>query len=76
MYETPMEAVVADENYRPALEAVERNQGAAGIDRMTTERLEPHLPRQSCAPQIALFSALHKNRADLAMQDAVAENCN
>jgi group II intron reverse transcriptase/maturase len=43
MYETLMEAVVADENYRPALEAVERNQGAAGIDRMTTEQLEPHL---------------------------------
>jgi group II intron reverse transcriptase/maturase len=43
MYETLMEAVVADENYRPALEAVERNQGAAGIDRMTTQQLEPHL---------------------------------
>jgi group II intron reverse transcriptase/maturase len=43
MYETLMEAVVADENYRPALEAVKRNQGAAGIDRMTTEQLEPHL---------------------------------
>jgi len=38
-----MEAVVADENYRSALEAVKRNQGAAGIDRMTTARLEPHL---------------------------------
>ena len=43
MYETLMEAVVADENYRPALEAVQRNQGAGGIDRMTTEQLEPHL---------------------------------
>jgi group II intron reverse transcriptase/maturase len=43
MYETLMEAVVADENYRPALEAVKRNRGAAGIDRMTTEQLEPHL---------------------------------
>jgi group II intron reverse transcriptase/maturase len=43
MYETLMEAVVADENYRPALEAVERNRGAAGIDRMTTAQLEPHL---------------------------------
>jgi RNA-directed DNA polymerase len=43
MYETLMEAIVAEENYRPALEAVERNQGAAGIDRMTTEQLEPHL---------------------------------
>jgi group II intron reverse transcriptase/maturase len=43
MYETLMEAVVADENYRSALEAVKRNQGAAGIDRMTTAQLEPHL---------------------------------
>ena len=43
MYETLMETVVADENYRSALEAVKRNRGAAGIDRMTTEQLEPHL---------------------------------
>ena len=43
MYEKLMEAVVADENYRPALEAVKRNRGAAGIDRTTTEQLEPHL---------------------------------
>jgi group II intron reverse transcriptase/maturase len=43
MYETIMEAVVGDENCRQALEAVRRNQGAAGIDRMTTEELEPHL---------------------------------
>jgi RNA-directed DNA polymerase len=43
MYETLMEAVVADENCQLALEAVVRNQGAAGIDRMTTAELEPHL---------------------------------
>ncbi len=43
MYEKLMEAVVADENYRLALAAVKRNQGAAGIDRMTTAQLEPHL---------------------------------
>jgi group II intron reverse transcriptase/maturase len=43
MYETLMETIVADENFRPALEAVKRNQGAAEIDRMTTEQLEPHL---------------------------------
>jgi hypothetical protein len=43
MYETLMEAVVAEENYQSALEAVKRNQGAAGIDRMTTAQLEPHL---------------------------------
>ena len=43
MYETLMEAVVADENSQQALRAVKRNRGAAGIDRMTTEELEPHL---------------------------------
>ncbi len=43
MYEKLMEAVVADENYRLALGAVKRNQGAAGMDRMTTAQLEPHL---------------------------------
>ena len=43
MYETMMEAAVAEENYRQALGAVQRNQGAAGIDRMTTAELEPHL---------------------------------
>jgi RNA-directed DNA polymerase len=43
MYESLMEAVVADENYQLSLRAVKRNQGAAGIDRMTTAELEPHL---------------------------------
>jgi RNA-directed DNA polymerase len=43
MYETMMEAVVADENYALALAAVKRNQGAAGIDHMTTAQLEAHL---------------------------------
>jgi retron-type reverse transcriptase len=38
-----MEVVVADENCQLALEAVVGNQGAAGIDRMTTAELEPHL---------------------------------
>jgi len=43
MYEKLMEAVVGDENYQLALGAVKRNRGAAGIDRMTTAQLEPHL---------------------------------
>lgn len=43
MYETMMDKAVADENYQFALEAVKRNQGAAGIDRMTTAQLETHL---------------------------------
>src|ERR1700692_3999046 len=42
MYENLMEAVVTDENCKLALQAVTRNKGAAGIDRMTTEELEPH----------------------------------
>ena len=41
MYENLMESVVSDENYTLALQAVKRNKGAAGIDRMTTTELEP-----------------------------------
>ena len=43
MYENLMEEVVTDENCEQALEAVKRNKGAAGIDRMTTKELESHL---------------------------------
>ena len=43
MYERVMEAAVADENSRHALKAVRRNDGSAGIDRMSTEELEEHL---------------------------------
>jgi RNA-directed DNA polymerase len=43
MYETLMETAVDEENCQQALGAVKRNQGAAGIDRMTTAELEPHL---------------------------------
>jgi RNA-directed DNA polymerase len=43
MYEKAMEAAVADENYAQAVAAVKRNHGAAGVDRMTTAELEPHL---------------------------------
>jgi len=43
MYENLMEAAVTEENYAQALGAVKRNQGAAGIDRMTTAQLEGHL---------------------------------
>jgi RNA-directed DNA polymerase len=43
MYEMLMEAAVADESYQSALEAVKRNRGSAGIDRMTTAELERHL---------------------------------
>jgi group II intron reverse transcriptase/maturase len=43
MYESLMEAAVEDENSRRALKAVKRNDGSAGIDRMTTKELEEHL---------------------------------
>jgi len=43
MYEQLMEAVVEEDDRRRALEAVERNRGAAGIDPMTTNELEAHL---------------------------------
>jgi group II intron reverse transcriptase/maturase len=43
MYERLMEAAVEDENSRQALKAVKRNDGSAGIDRMTTKELEEHL---------------------------------
>ena len=38
-----MEKIVSDENAELALLAVERNGGAAGIDRMEVEQLRPHL---------------------------------
>jgi len=40
-----MEQVVSPENCRKALEAVKRNQGAPGIDRMRTTELEGHLQK-------------------------------
>jgi group II intron reverse transcriptase/maturase len=43
MYENLMEEAVEPGNYRRALEAVKRNQGAPGIDRMKTSELEAHL---------------------------------
>ena len=38
-----MEEVVGEENRAAALKAVQRNQGAPGIDHMTTRELESHL---------------------------------
>jgi RNA-directed DNA polymerase len=43
MYEQLMEEVVREENRERALKAVTHNQGAPGIDRMTTAELEGHL---------------------------------
>ena len=43
MYEKLMEEAVEPGNYQRALEAVEGNQGAPGIDRMKTSELRAHL---------------------------------
>jgi len=43
MYESLMEQVVSRENATAAWQAVKRNGGAAGIDRMTTGQLRDHL---------------------------------
>ncbi|MBI3779256.1 MAG: group II intron reverse transcriptase/maturase [Gammaproteobacteria bacterium] len=45
MHESLMEQVVSPENCRRALEAVKRNQGGPGIDRMRTTELEGHLQK-------------------------------
>ena len=47
MHEELMEQVVAEENLERALRAVRRKRGAAGIDKMTTQELEPHFRRHS-----------------------------
>lgn len=44
-YENLMEAVVNRENATRAWKAVKRNQGAPGIDRMTTDQLPDHIRR-------------------------------
>jgi RNA-directed DNA polymerase len=45
MYENLMEEVVSPENYGKALKAVVSNDGAPGIDGMTTKELEEHLQK-------------------------------
>ena len=56
MYENLMEQAVSRENARSALRAVQRNQGAAGIDGMTVKQLESHLRQHGervCAKLLA-----------------------
>jgi hypothetical protein len=43
MHENLMEEVISRENATRAWEAVKRNQGAPGIDRMTTGELREHI---------------------------------
>jgi group II intron reverse transcriptase/maturase len=45
MHEQMMEEVVSEENLARALRAVVRNQGAAGVDKMSTQELEEHFAR-------------------------------
>jgi RNA-directed DNA polymerase len=52
--EQMMEAVVERENMWAALRQVERNSGAAGVDRMSVEQLRPYLSEHW--PRIAVDS--------------------
>ena len=54
-----MEQAVAEENCRRALAAVKRNRGAAGMDQMTTEQLEPHLKRHWSNVQAKLLKGTY-----------------
>ena len=51
-----MEQVVGEENLERALRAVKRKRGAAGIDKMTTEELEPHFRRHGTEIRAKLVS--------------------
>ena len=56
MHEDLMEQVVSEENLDRALQAVQRNRGAAGIDKMSTEELEPHFRRHDAEIRAKLAS--------------------
>ena len=56
MHEELMEQVVSEENLERALQAVKRNRGAAGIDKMSTEELEPHFRRHGAEIRAKLAS--------------------
>jgi group II intron reverse transcriptase/maturase len=56
MHEDLMEQVVEEENLERALRAVERKRGAAGIDKMTTQELEPHFRRHGAEIRAKLLA--------------------
>lgn len=56
MHQELMERVVDPDNAQRALAAVKRNQGAAGIDGMTTEQLEAHVQRHGEAIRAKLLA--------------------
>jgi group II intron reverse transcriptase/maturase len=59
MYENLMEAVVSRENATRAWKAVKRNQGAPGIDGMTTKELRDHIRRHWEAIQAKLLAGTY-----------------
>ena len=59
MYENLMEAVVSPENATRAWKAVRRNQGAPGIDGMTTEQLRDHIRRHWATIQTKLLAGTY-----------------
>jgi len=59
MYENLMEAVVSPENATRAWKAVRRNQGAPGIDGMTTEELRDHIRRHWATIQTKLLAGTY-----------------
>jgi len=59
MYENLMEAVVSPENATRAWKAVKRNQGAPGIDGMTTEELRDHIRRHWARIQTKLLEGTY-----------------
>jgi group II intron reverse transcriptase/maturase len=56
MHEDLMEQVVEEENLERALRAVGRKRGAAGIDKMTTQELEPHFRRHGAEIRAKLLA--------------------
>ena len=56
MHEDLMEQVVSEKNFERALRAVIRNRGAAGIDKMSTAKLEPHFRRHGAEIRAKLAS--------------------
>jgi RNA-directed DNA polymerase len=59
MYENLMEQALAPENYRIALEAVTRNDGAPGIDRMRAVELKKHLETHGSKIQAKLLAGTY-----------------
>ena len=63
-----MEQVVGRENLKQALKRVRANKGAAGIDGMTVNELEPHLRSQWPRLREELLSGTYKPQAVLAVE--------